>query len=207
VIEALVEQVAAAIEAETNEYRNMVKRIEKAIKDKQNEIKNLVAAVAQGENVELYNEGIKLRQAEIEELQKQKEQLAVSKPAVEKIDALRLKEYIECLNQVLAHGTNRERREFIRTFIRRMEFDPATNRITIYWYADPVQVHSTEILTHNNVRFLTGVGGACPSQLAPVTGTFTADRSQLFLKYMAPNFFTLQTGGGRNVPGCSKSRG
>lgn len=94
-----------------------------------------------------------------DELEQEKEKLTINKPVLEKIDALRLKEYIESLDQVLAQGTNRERREFIRTFIRRMEFDPTTSRITIYWYADPVQVQSTETSTHNNVRFFTGVGG------------------------------------------------
>jgi len=92
-------------------------------------------------------------------MEKQKEQLALAKPALEKIDTIRLRDYVQSLDQVLAHGTNRERREFIRTFIRRMDFDPEASRITIHWYADPIQVHETEILTSNNVRFLTGVGG------------------------------------------------
>jgi hypothetical protein len=50
-----------------------------------------------------------------DELEQEKEKLTINKPVLEKIDALRLKEYIESLDQVLAQGTNRERREFIRT--------------------------------------------------------------------------------------------
>ena len=157
-VEALVEKVANAIEAESIEYRKAAKRIDKTIKEKQNEIKNLVAAVSRGANIELYNEEIELRQKEITDLGQEKDKLAINKPALEKIDALRLKEYIESLDHVLAQGTNRERREFIRTFIRRMQFNPDTNQITIYWNADPVQSQTTNI-TQNNVRFLTGVGG------------------------------------------------
>ncbi|TEB10830.1 hypothetical protein Psfp_04080 [Pelotomaculum sp. FP] len=66
-------------------------------------------------------------------MEKQKEQLALAKPALEKIDTIRLKDYVQSLDQVLAHGTNRERREFIRTFIRRMDFDPEASRITIHF--------------------------------------------------------------------------
>lgn len=47
----------------------------------------------------------------------------------------------------------------MRTFIRRMEFDPVVGRVKIFWYADPVQVQDTEILTSYDVRFLDGVGG------------------------------------------------
>ncbi|WP_449240362.1 recombinase family protein [Desulfoscipio gibsoniae] len=158
-IEGLVNKVAAAVDAESAEYRQAVKRIDKAIKDSKTEIDNLVRAVATGKNVDLFNEAINKRREEIAELEKQKEKLALSKPTIEKIDIVRLKEYINSLDKVLLHGSNRERREFIRTFIRRMELDPLANRITIYWYADPVQTQITGISIERDVRFLTGVGG------------------------------------------------
>lgn len=159
VLESLLDKISAAIDAENKEYKQAVKSIEKVIKVKHAEIKNLIAAVASGENVELYNLAIKQRESEISEMDKQKEKLALTKPALEKIDAIRLKDYIQSLDQVLASGTNRERREFMRTFIRRMEFDPVVGRVKIFWYADPVQVQDTEILTSYDVRFLDGVGG------------------------------------------------
>lgn len=159
IVESLVDKISAAIDDENKEYRQAFKKIEKAIKEKQTEIKNLIAAVATGENVELYNGAIKQRNEEISEMERQKEQLTLAKPALEKIDAIRLKDYIQSLDQVLANGTNRERREFMRTFIRRMEFDPVAGRVKIYWYADPVQVQDAEIQTSYDVRFLSGVGG------------------------------------------------
>lgn len=158
-LEALVNKVAAAVDAESAEYRQAVKRIDKAIKDSKTEIDNLVKAIATGKNVDLFNDAINKRREEIDELEKQKEKLALLKPTFEKIDIVRLKEYINSLDVVLKHGTNRERREFIRTFIRRIELDPLENRITIYWYADPVQAQITGISLEHNVRFLTGVGG------------------------------------------------
>ncbi|MEW6573786.1 MAG: NERD domain-containing protein [Bacillota bacterium] len=65
-IDALVQQVAKAIEAETVQYRKAVRAVEKAITDKKREIDNLVAAVARGTNVDLYNEAIEVRRKEIE---------------------------------------------------------------------------------------------------------------------------------------------
>lgn len=71
---------------------------------------------------------------------------------------IKLKEYIESLDKVLSQGTNRERREFIRTFIRRMEFDPVSKSITIYWYSDPIQAQKKFLYEPESVGVLTGVG-------------------------------------------------
>lgn len=154
-----MQQVVKAIEAETVQYRKAVRAVEKAITDKKREFDNLVAAVARGANVDLYNEAIEVRRKEIEGLEKEKEKLAVSQPALDKIDAQRLREYIQSFNQVLAYGSNHERRDFIRTFVRRIEFDPANRRITIIWYADPLQAKNFEAPGYLNVRVFTGVGG------------------------------------------------
>ncbi|MCF8011143.1 MAG: hypothetical protein K9L17_06710 [Clostridiales bacterium] len=72
-VDLLVDEVTAAIEAETGNYKDTVKKIDKEIKSKQNEINNLVNAVACGENIDLFNEDIEMRRQEMEELKKQKE--------------------------------------------------------------------------------------------------------------------------------------
>ena len=61
----------------------------------------------------------------------------------------------------MQNGSNQEKREFIRTFIRKMEFNPSEESITIYWYADPVQTQNQSIDTMhtNKVWFSSGVGG------------------------------------------------
>ncbi|RJX17690.1 MAG: recombinase family protein [Desulforudis sp.] len=158
-LDLLMLQVAEAVEAETSQYKVALGNIEKAIREANTEIGNLVKAVAKGANVDLYNTMIDECQAGLRELHREKEKLALAKPAISNVDIQRLKEYVNSLDQVLAQGTNRERRDFIRTFIRRMKFDPDEKRITIYWYANPIQVQSLDMCTHEDVRCLTGVGG------------------------------------------------
>ncbi len=61
------------------------------------------------------------------------------KPTVRAIDEQKVVDYLCRMDEVISVGTNREKRRFIRSFIRKMEYDPEQKKITIFWYHDPLK--------------------------------------------------------------------
>ncbi len=99
------------------------------------------------------------RREALKALEEEKEKLALAKPAIASVDIRLLHEYVNSLDKVLAQGTNRERRDFVRTFIRNIEFNPKELRVTIYWYANPLGVQTLDLCNESSVWSLAGVGG------------------------------------------------
>lgn len=72
------------------------------------------------------------RREALKALEEEKEKLALAKPAIASVDIRLLHEYVNSLDKVLAQGTNRERRDFVRTFIRNIEFNPKELRVRLW---------------------------------------------------------------------------
>lgn len=148
-IKTLVREVNAILQEENKGYREASIYLEKQANALKSQISNLVTAIVKGTPAEYVNPEIKRLKREHQKVEEQIINLKSVKPAVKNIDEDKVANYFCRLEEVMENGTNKEKRQFIRLFVRRLEFDPLENKITVYWYADPF----------SNVWYSGGVGG------------------------------------------------
>lgn len=138
-IQSLVRQVNAHIKNENRDHQSAAELLEKQIREISKQIGNLVAAIARGTPPEFVNPEIEKLKEELARLQKQKEGLQLVQPIVKPLDEDKVISYFCRIDEVIANGTNREKRQFIRAFIRRIEFNPEESKVRIYWFYNPLK--------------------------------------------------------------------
>lgn len=113
--------------------------LEKQAQNIQREISNLVTAIAKGTPPEYVNPEIEILKGELAKIINQKDSLQKIRPPARSIDEEKMIKYFCRLDDIMNNGTNREKRQFIRSFIRKLEFDPEQSKVTIHWYHDPLK--------------------------------------------------------------------
>jgi len=131
-IKELVRRINSAIRSEYKDFQTATAFINKQIANTKKEIDNLVNAIAAGTPPEFVNPRIKELKQKLSKAESQKKQLELVKPKIRVLDENKVINYLCSLDEVLKVGTNREKRQFIRTFIRRLEFDPDERKVYIY---------------------------------------------------------------------------
>lgn len=138
-IKALIKSVNTLLQEENKDYREALAYLEKQSSNIKKQIHNLVTAIANGTPPEYVNPEIERLKKEHWGVEEQTTNLKAFRPAVKDIDEDKAVEHFCRLDEVMKSGTNKEKRQFIRIFVRRLEFDPMTNRTTVYWYVDPLK--------------------------------------------------------------------
>lgn len=64
-------------------------------------------------------------------------ELEKEQPQAKPLDKQVILDRIQGIEQTMAHGTNKEKRDFIRAFIHSIEFDPDEGQAYINFFADP----------------------------------------------------------------------
>jgi len=146
-IKELVRKINALIKSENNDYRSAARFLDKQATNLKNEINNLVAAIAKGTPPEFVNPEIEKLKKELDDVESQRNNMQIVKPVVKGIDEEKVINYFTRLDEVMRTGTNREKRQFIRSFVRRLEFNPEERKIIIYWYHDPLKKTLNDELT------------------------------------------------------------
>ncbi|HHW43801.1 MAG TPA: recombinase family protein [Desulfotomaculum sp.] len=163
-IRRLVRDINTAIKREQKDYHEAAILLEKQAESAKKQIANLVNAIAKGTPPEYVNPEIERIKKNLEEIEAQKRNLLVVKPSSQMIiDEEKVIGYFCRLDEIITSDDNRLKRHFIRSFIRRLEFDPDTKKVEIFWFQDPVQAALAQNKQHTghvpDVRESAGVGG------------------------------------------------
>lgn len=128
--QALKEESSAEIKALTS--------LEQAIHDYDKKIKNLVQAVADGLDISEVKEEIQRLKEEQKnsqlELDRLRDEINASPQEIHPEDILNMYSRLELAFQ---DQSNREKKKLLRYFIRKIEFSPDDDRLTVYLFADP----------------------------------------------------------------------
>jgi site-specific DNA recombinase len=138
-IRELVRKVNALIREENKDFQTGVMFLDKQIKNLNSQINNLVAAIAKGTPPEFVNPEIEKLKQELVKAESQKNGMQAVKPAIKTVDEEKVIAKLCQLDEVMRTGTNREKRQFIRYFVRSLEFDPIKKQIKVFWYHDPLK--------------------------------------------------------------------
>ncbi len=104
------------------------------------EIANIRQAIKSGlQDMEWANEELRRLKVEKDDLAERQRSLEVE-PRVPEVDMTRLEEYRRRFAEVLETGTNKEKREFARLFVRKIEIDPDTWEVWISLFGLPPAV-------------------------------------------------------------------
>lgn len=161
-IRELVRKVNNRLKEENKDYQSAVAFIDKQIRNLNAQISNLVAAIAKGTPPEFVNPEIEKLKAKLEELETQKISIQNIKPSVQYIDEEKVINELCQLDEVMRSGTNRDKRRYIRYFVRKLEFDPINKRVTVHWYHDPLKKTLSESIERCVVFGVVSEAGRVP---------------------------------------------
>lgn len=140
-IKRLIEKLNKELAEDNKAYVKALAGIDHQMKKTQKEIDNLVGELGKGIpealKKRIYERAQEL-QTKKEDLERQKEQLLLMKPKVQKVDEKKLLAEFARFRNIRSNGTNRAKRRFIRRFVRFIEWRPEKEKVRIHWYMDPL---------------------------------------------------------------------
>lgn len=128
--EALSDEIAILAKAK--------EQLMKTLQYNQSRIANLVRAVSEGFDIETAKEELLRLQEEKADLEKRLNDLETesqSKPRMLTPDDVLL--IYQRLEDAFAKQSNREKKKMLRRFVRKLEFDPTEDSLTVYLFAEP----------------------------------------------------------------------
>jgi site-specific DNA recombinase len=169
-IRNLVKQVNALLKDENKDYQTTAIFLEKQAKNLNNQIGNLVAAIAKGTPPEFVNPEIQKLKEELAKVESQKLEIQSMKPAIKYLDEEKAVEHLCRLDELMKNGTNKEKRQYIRMFVRRIDLDPIKKQVVITWYHDPLKK-----TLNNGLGKCVGFGTSPASDTTPDTTHYEKD--------------------------------
>lgn len=138
-IKEMVDQVNSSLDAELKDIQEAGHHVEKELEKKDREINELMSAIKEA--------GVKskvLLISEMEAVAEQKEllerqlaELEKERPRINFLDEGKIYNKVKDIDRVMKSGTNKEKRDMLRTFVHSIELDPDTGEAFINYFADP----------------------------------------------------------------------
>nr|WP_245561160.1 zinc ribbon domain-containing protein [Desulfoscipio gibsoniae] len=138
-IDILVKAMNNAIDEENSDQLMAIKHLEKSLTEKEKAIQNIINALTKVENpraIETLTKQLENIEQEKLELENDLAQLKKDKPDG-KIDKKIILQLIDNLDIVMNEGSNKEKREIVRRFVRRLELDPIEGIVNVIFWPDP----------------------------------------------------------------------
>ena len=138
-IDKLVNEINKAIAEEKSDQIIAIKHLEKSIAEKDKAIQNLVIALTKLSNPQ----AIETLSTQLEDLEQEKSELENNLAELKKdtpdkkLDKHIILELVNNLETVMLQGSNTERREIVRRFIRRLELNPNEGCVYVTFWPDP----------------------------------------------------------------------
>lgn len=138
-IDELVEAINNSIDEEDTDRLMAIKHLEKALTEKDRAIQNVINALTKVENpraIETLTKQLESIEQEKLDLENDLAQFKADTPdrKINKETILRL---IDNLDIIMQEGSNKEKREIIRRFVRRLELDPTEGIVNVIFWPDP----------------------------------------------------------------------
>lgn len=133
-IESIVNALNLKINIENKDHISATAYLDKQKKNTEKQIGNLVAAIAKGTPPEFVNPEIEKFKKELQEIEFQIKSVQSSKPKT--LDAEKIINNLCRIDEVFSRDDNREKRQYLRKFIRQLVFDPETSKVRIHWFHD-----------------------------------------------------------------------
>lgn len=157
-IESLVNQLNLRVSNELSNYKQSIDSIQRELSNLDKQIEQTFEAFESGLDPELCKERqVKLKNQRIE-LTAKLEQLKKDQPQPLVIDPKKAREYFENIKKIFEHGTNEQKRNFFKTYIRSLDLDPEKRQVNVVFYPHNLQ----EKIKHGNGSpyfISSGVGG------------------------------------------------
>jgi|GEM_PF-951511 len=174
-INNLVEAINSSIDEEDSDRLMAIKHLEKALLEKDRAIQNIINALTKLENpraIDTLTKQLESIEQEKLDLENDLAQFNIDKPDV-KIDRKTILHLIDKLDIIMQEGSNKEKREIVRRFVRRLELDPTEGVISVIFWPDPFgQERERLILIKKDTPGVSEeVPGSNEMGLRPVSGT------------------------------------
>lgn len=133
-IDSMVKELNSRIKDELSFYNHVKENIENELNQVEKAIEATFLAFSEGLEPELCNERlIKLKKTRLE-LQNKLKEIKKGQPQPLAIDPEKARNYFLNLKKIFESGTNEQKRNLFKTYIRRMELDPDNRQVNVTFY-------------------------------------------------------------------------
>ena len=141
-INDFVKRIQEETKSIKSNYEIEIKDLKNRINDVENEIQNLLTSIKKGIDMEIAIEEINKSKKQQEELKNQLNFLEINKNKEIKIKEKDILEFLNDIKKVFENATFQEKRELIKTFVRKIILDEKNQQIILELYPDISVVHN-----------------------------------------------------------------
>lgn len=135
-IDELVKSLNSRLGEELDSFNMILGSIERELAEVNQQIELTFKAYSQGLDPELCNERLSNLKAKRNKLAICLVDTKKDKPQNLKLDPEKARKYFEDLREVYKTGSNEQKRMLFKTYIKKMVFDPANNKVNITFYSN-----------------------------------------------------------------------
>lgn len=133
-IDAMISEINSRMQSGTVSYNKGITALEKELKKNNKQIELTFDAFSKGIDADLCNERLTKFKSDRLELTSKLEQLKKDQPHLLTVDPKKAHEYFTNSKRIYESGSNEQRRQLFKTYVRRMELDPDARQVNVTFY-------------------------------------------------------------------------